>query len=263
LNIFSEEYLNHYLTELDLDTKELTMSDPVYKREALIEFKNQDPIMKKWSVDVFAYFLWAEYPGTPPKEDATNGGTADPLAYYKTPNFPPNPHAEFITMHMIPPPASIASTRGRGASQGHSNVDYEKEARELKKLGDRGEKIVMDLESKRLKDAGRSDLAKKIERVSLKSDSYGYDIFSFENDGTEKYIEVKATRSRVGAANFFLTVNEFKTALQCNNYFIYMVYDIMSRYPRVWCIKNPFKPENNDVVKIPVNYRVSINAIEP
>jgi hypothetical protein len=124
---------------------------------------------------------------------------------------------------MIPPHASISSTRGRGTSQGRSNADYEKEARELKKLGDRGEKIVMDLESKRLKDAGRNDLAKKIERVSLKSDADGYDILSFESDGTERYIEVKATRSRVGAANFFLTVNEFNTAMQLSNYFIYIV----------------------------------------
>jgi len=263
LNIFSEEHLNYYLIKLDLDTKELTSSDPVYKREILIEFKNQDPIMEKWSVDLFAYFLWNEYPGSLPKEGTKKGETVDLLVDYKTPNFSSNPHAEFIALNILPPNLSISSTRRGGASQGRGNPDYEKEVRILRKLGNRGEKIVMDLESERLKDAGRNDLAKKIERVSLKSDSYGYDILSFENDGTERYIEVKATRSRVGTANFFLTANEFNKAMQLSNYFIYMVYDVMSIYPKVWCIKNPFKPENKDVVKIPVNYHVSINAIKP
>ena len=123
LNIFSEEHLNYYLIKLDLDTKELTSSDPVYKREILIEFKNQDPIMEKWSVDLFAYFLWAEYPGKPPKDDTTSHETANLLSDYKTPNFPPNPRAEFITLNMIPPHSSISSTQGGGASQGRGNPD--------------------------------------------------------------------------------------------------------------------------------------------
>jgi hypothetical protein len=225
LNIFSPDHLDYYLIQLDLDTQKLILADPVFKREGLLEFKNQDPVMKNWSVDLFAYFLYTDYPGKPPKEGETADNNTDPLADYRTPNFPANPTAEFIELNILPPNPTNPATHNRDVSSS-GQPDYEKEASKLKKLGDRGEKIVLDLEIKKLKDAGRKDLAKKVERVSLKSDSYGYDILSFETDGAEKYIEVKATRAKVGSANFFFTANELREAKESKNYFIYMVYDV-------------------------------------
>ena len=62
LNIFSPDHLNYYLAQLGLDTAELIKADPVYKREELIRFKNQDEVMKNWNVDLFAKFLYSEYP---------------------------------------------------------------------------------------------------------------------------------------------------------------------------------------------------------
>jgi hypothetical protein len=118
----------------------------------------------------------------------------------------------------------------------------------------------MDLEIKKLQEAGRKDLAKKVKRVSLTSDTYGYDILSFDTDGTEKFIEVKATRAKVGSANFFFTANELREAKQSKNYFIYMVYDVVSVSPKVWVIKNPFNPENANTVMTPINFMISINA---
>jgi len=255
LNVFSYDHLNYFLTQLDLDTNELIKSDPVYKREALIEFKNQDSVMQRWSVDLFANFLYTEYPGRPPKKGKETIND-DPLADYRAPNFPPNPAATFIELDILPPTTTEILTKT--VSKG--KPDYEKEARTNKKLGDRGEKIVMDLEKARLLQAGRKDLAKSIERVSLKSDSLGYDILSFDNDGTKRYIEVKATRSKIGNANFFLTANELKTAQTIDNYYIYMVYDVVSDTPKVWPIKNPFKPENKNTLKTPINFRITINA---
>jgi hypothetical protein len=259
LNVFSPDHLNYYLTQLDLDTKDLIHGDAVYKREALVEFKNQDPVMKNWSVDFFAHFLYGEYPGAPPKRAKNEDKTSDHLSDYRTPDFPANPKPDFIDLKIIAPDATESiphSKRGLHRRQ----PDYEKEARNLKRLGDRGEKIVMDLEKKRLIDAGRKDLAKKIERVSLKSDSYGYDILSFETDGKSRFIEVKATRSDVGPANFFFTANEFQISQESENYFIYMVYNVISTAPKVWAIRNPFKPENRNTIKTPVSFRVVINT---
>ncbi|OXA99169.1 hypothetical protein B0A75_12025 [Flavobacterium oncorhynchi] len=139
-------------------------------------------------------------------------------------------------------------------------MNYELEARKLRTLGDRGEKIVMDLEAKRLRDGNREDLIAGIDRVSLKSDSYGYDILSFELDGSERYIEVKATTRKVGNANFFLSANELREAEESENYFIYMVYDVTSESPKVWPIRNPFKLENEGVKKTTVSYYININA---
>jgi len=259
LNVFSPDHLNYFLTQLDLDTEELIWSDAVYKREALIEFKNQDPIMKNWSVDLFSNFLYTEHPGGPPKEGQEHNDKSDPLSDYRTPDFPANPSPSFIDLNILPSNPTPTKSKVKGASS-RGKPDYEKEARKLKKLGDRGEKIVMDLEKKRLNDAGRENLAKKIKRVSLKSDLLGYDILSFETDGTKRFIEVKATRSKVGAANFLYTANELRTAKESYNYYIYMVYDVTSESPKVWAIRNPFNPENKNIVKTPINYRVVINA---
>lgn len=259
LNIFSPDHLDYFLIQLDLDTESLISADPVNKRETLIEFKNQDPVMKNWTVDLFAHFLYTEYPGRPPKQGATTHSNSDPLVDYRNPNFPANPAAEFIKLNILPPNPTNPVGINRGTS-GRGKPDYEKEARKLKKLGDRGEKVVMDLEIKKLKEAGRKDLAEKVERVSLTSDSFGYDILSFETDGTEKYIEVKATRAKIGSANFFFTANELREGKVSKNYFIYMVYEVVSQSPKVWVIKNPFNPENINIVMTPINYRISINA---
>jgi len=135
-----------------------------------------------------------------------------PLADYRQPDFPANPLPEFVELEVLP--TNINSTSKQTNRKADENKpDYEKEARKLKRLGDRGEKIVIDIEKNRLINAGKENLAKRIERVSLKSDAYGYDILSFNEDGTKRYIEVKATRAKVGTANFFLNKNTVKTPI--------------------------------------------------
>jgi hypothetical protein len=259
LNVFSDDHLSYYLTQLGLDTEELIYGDPVYKREALLKFKDEDPYMRHWPVDLFSYFLYQEYPGRP-KWDAKDGTRSKGLDEYEVPAFPPSPHPEVVDLSIMPPeeqddednsPATKSSKR--------SKPNYEKQARKLKLYGDRGEEIVLKMEEERwekIKGASK----KRVKRVSLESDDYGYDILSYEADGTEKYIEVKATTAKLGPANFFLSRNELRMAKEHDNYYIYMVYDIMSYYPKIWPIKNPFKIENKNVVKKPITYRISINA---
>ena len=46
LNIFSREHLDYYLRILDLDTAELMKQDVLYKRDALLSFKDNDRDMK-------------------------------------------------------------------------------------------------------------------------------------------------------------------------------------------------------------------------
>ena len=60
LNIFSSDHLNDYLKKLGLATPIFLKSDPVIKRKELISYKNQHAIMKGWTVDIFATFLWTE-----------------------------------------------------------------------------------------------------------------------------------------------------------------------------------------------------------
>lgn len=62
LNIFSDAHLDVYLVKLGLDTEELLVSKPVYKRQRLVAFKNADPVMKSWSMDKFSNFLYEMFP---------------------------------------------------------------------------------------------------------------------------------------------------------------------------------------------------------
>jgi hypothetical protein len=75
-------------------------------------------------------------------------------------------------------------------------------------LGKRGEELVFQRERLHLISAGRADLARKIEWTSEeRGDGAGYDIRSFNPDGSDRLIEVKTTN---GAAltPFYLTENE-------------------------------------------------------
>lgn len=258
LNVFSPDHLNYFLIQLDLDTKELLRKDAIYKREALISFKNQDEIMRNWSVDLFSDFLYSEYPGRPPKEGEDPIENTDLLADYRMPEFPADFNISQIDLEILPQNNQNKTNKKTKSKSG--KPDYDKEAKKLKRLGDRGEKIVLDFEQDRLRQAGREDLAKKVERVSLKSDSFGYDILSFDIDGTKRFIEVKATTMKVGLTNFFLSSNELETAKELDNYFVYMVYDVISEEPKVWIIGNPFNPENDKIRIEPMNFKIIINT---
>lgn len=73
LNIFSDSHLDFFLTKLNLDSDKLLQMKPVYKRDALVEFKNSDPDMKSWTMDKFADFLYTTYP----KLSASKGDDED------------------------------------------------------------------------------------------------------------------------------------------------------------------------------------------
>ena len=77
-------------------------------------------------------------------------------------------------------------------------------------LGQRGEEFVVEFERKRLHDGGKQDLVKRIEwTAKVKGDGAGYDVQSFNQDGSTRLIEVKTT----GLGKYFpfnVTVNEVR-----------------------------------------------------
>lgn len=93
-------------------------------------------------------------------------------------------------------------------------------------LGLAGELAVLDLEYRRLCDAGKVHLAKRIDHISAsRGDGDGFDISSFEVNGKEKLIEVKTTRSR-GETPFFITSNELRVSVaQADSYYLYRVFN--------------------------------------
>jgi hypothetical protein len=110
-----------------------------------------------------------------------------------------------------------------------SKIDFiEKEIRN-KHLGLLGELFILKSEIEFLKSNGKSDLANKIQHVSVeKGDGLGFDILSYDLLGNEKKIEVKTTRSDI-TRPFYLTRNELETSSKNPaNYILYRLFDFDS-----------------------------------
>lgn len=257
LNIFSSQHLDHYLRSLDLDTKDLMKSDAILKREALLAFKNSDPDMKKWSINMFSVFLYSHYPKEPLKENEVAVKSKD-----KEPEFPSIGNIEWVTQ-LIDSKQSQSAGSSAKSPKGKS-PDYEEESKRQKKLGDRGEHIVHLAEVERVqKELGvdRETAEVYIDWRSRKGDDVcGYDIKSVNADGSPRYIEVKATRGKVGDTSFYYTENELQRAKEYgDSYCIYMVYDIITKKPKIWNMGNPFKGDG--VLKLqPIKYRVAVKT---
>lgn len=73
-------------------------------------------------------------------------------------------------------------------------INYLEREAKNSSLGMAGEEFVLDVEHRRLWEAGHRSLAERIEHVSrTQGDGLGYDIRSFEVDGRLRLIEVKTT----------------------------------------------------------------------
>lgn len=102
-----------------------------------------------------------------------------------------------------------------------ADVDFQGKAKEQKDLGDKGEALVKQREIEFLNQRGLQDKAALVEIVQ---DGKGYDVFSFDENGNEKFIEVKTTTGNEYAV-FFLSENEIDfMRLHPNQYCIYRVY---------------------------------------
>ncbi len=100
----------------------------------------------------------------------------------------------------------------------------EREARN-RSLGAAGELFALNYERARLIHVGKESLAARIEHTSkVRGDYEGYDILSFDENGTERLIEVKTTK--YGAETpFFVTRNEVSTSeRRASLYHVYRLY---------------------------------------
>ena len=255
LNIFARGHLEFFLDNLCMPYGE--KDNEVDERKLLMDFKNHDAVMSKWTTYEFARFLYDAF-GRPPKKAAAQKELKDyiddPKEYPKLSQV----KSEIIDLKIHP---SNAQARAKLARIQKGAIDFEKEARIHKKLGNRGEEIVMESERARLRDAGREGLAGKVERVSVKDDSLGYDIASFDDDGAKRLIEVKSTaRSSDGVPTFLISSNQYNEAKKLKNYYFYVVFEAKSKHPKIWPIKDPLQHENRGLALEPVSFRVTVNV---
>jgi len=117
-------------------------------------------------------------------------------------------------------------------------VDYFKKAKVDALNGEKGELLALKEETSRLTKLGRPDLADKVVRVSLISDSYGYDIISYDLDENGKEfeikIEVKTTQSKIDT-EFMISKNEVETSKKLKErYCLFRIYDLKSPQPKFY-----------------------------
>ena len=76
-------------------------------------------------------------------------------------------------------------------------------------------------------DLRKKDLADSLEHVSItQGDGNGYDIKSFNEDGTVRFIEIKTTKQGIDS-EFFMSHNEIQfSELNQKSYYLYRVYDL-------------------------------------
>ncbi|MBP2145277.1 hypothetical protein J2129_000731 [Methanofollis sp. W23] len=134
-----------------------------------------------------------------------------------------------------------ASLQNNAKSSGDL-IDFEESGRKRGYLRGLAEEIVLEFERERLRDAGCIDLAK---RVRLVSDDHrrGYDIASFETDGTPRYVEVKAVRKNSEGVRFYVTENEFEKCQTLAPYFFYFVSGVLDE-PEIRYLRSEELPED-------------------
>jgi hypothetical protein len=136
-------------------------------------------------------------------------------------------HVDVAALIEEPPDTGMWRPKRAGKVRPPMIVDFvERDARN-RELGRRGEEWALDLEQRRLHDTDRRpDLAKRVEWVAqTMGDGLGYDIASFNADGSARLIEVKTT----GLGKHFpfhVTANELRVSKdRRKEYHLYRVFE--------------------------------------
>jgi hypothetical protein len=105
-------------------------------------------------------------------------------------------------------------------------INYLEKEQNNRNLGEEGEKLVIAYERWRLINAGKENLADKIEWISKhKGDGTGYDILSKNNNGTDRYVEVKTTKL-TKETPIYVTRNEISFAITyAKDFYLYRVFN--------------------------------------
>lgn len=258
LNIYSVRHIDHFLGQLRLNEPGSEL-DLISKRELLVKFKNSDEVMKDWSMFEFHDFLYKSQ-GHPPSRDLK----VTPLLkdYVLNLPLPEETDPEFISLK----PGDVMESTEKTSSKKTGTIDFEQKNRRNKLIGNQGEDVVYLVEKRELRRNGKPDLANKVKPVCKSDDYAGYDILSFELDGTPKQIEVKSTAALPPNPNssfgFYLSSNEFEQARTLANFYLYIVFDVKSKTPKLWRIKNPASLEPKRLNLRPTAYFATLTVVE-
>jgi hypothetical protein len=129
--------------------------------------------------------------------------------------------------------------------------------RQMEENGRLGEEFALRAERRRLRQAKRSRLAERVRWISQESIGEGYDILSFETNGAERYIEVKATTTQQNS--FDMSANEWNKCQTAGDaYYVYFIKGVRDS-PRLRKLCNPCRLEQEGKVrKLCTGWRVTL-----
>lgn len=117
-------------------------------------------------------------------------------------------------------------------------VDHINEAIQNETVGGLGEEFALAYEQWRLRD--HPELLENIKHISKEDDSVGYDIESYEPNGTPRFLEVKSTLGNM-ENQFFVTENELKTAKEKGEQYVILRVSNLESNPKCCEIRFPFE----------------------
>ncbi len=133
------------------------------------------------------------------------------------------------------------------------SFDWDKENKRKRLKGKRAEEQVIEYEKQRLKEAGKKELAVKVKDYSAKY-SKGFDVLSWNTDGSERHIEVKSSNSN----NFIISRNELNKSAEDPNYWIYVVSEY-GNHVQIKQLKSPLLKDGTKFKLEPKSYYVSFS----
>lgn len=155
----------------------------------------------------------------------------------------PVPIKDFSKVLAAAPKAEMAAREEKAEYTARPPIkrDYLERESHNRSLGQAGEEFALNFERWRLVQLGVGQLAEKVEHVSkTQGDGLGYDILSFDTDGSEKFIEVKTTAFGERTP-FFVSANELKFARSRPDEFrLYRLFDFR-QVPRLFELAGPIE----------------------
>ena len=239
LPIYSVSQLDFFIEALNIPCS-IDSINSFDKRNLLIEYKNDSPIFSKFSSLEFMQFLYSSY------------GFEKETTILKN-HFKQINAKETIEMIYI---NDLFNKQVKGPSNKiMPKVDYESIYKNQLALGTLAETKVVQFEKKHNK-----KYANKITRLSAYTDSYHYDILSFDKDGNEKHIEVKAkANGSLENIDFRLSAKEYDTLKSDSAYMIYYVFGLKTGAIKIIQIN---KKLLDKIKLVPETYRIIASSIK-
>lgn len=235
LPVYSEKHVDFFIRALEIPC-DIDNTGAFEKRALIVDWKNASSAFKDITTLEFMDFLYSSY-GFKYEIDLLKDGV--------------NPQVKVQSITVISGKDAI-DRQVKESTMSQRKPNYEEINRKKSAIGSAGENFVLEYEKERVKNR---KLKKLIERVSMKDDSLGYDIKSFDEAGNEIHIEVKtSTSGSPDKIDFFISSNEFEKLQVDSAYMIYYVCGINKAKKTIIILK---KDNLTDVHFKPIAYQIT------